>query len=113
MAPDLEQRLAHAIARAGRPSSDYDLNPGTVLPEGRKLRPAGVLLGIVERSAGPRVILTKRAATLRHHPGQIAFPGGKVDPDDDGPVGAALREASEEVGLAELRVLAFSRIQGE
>ena len=47
----------------------------------------------------PRLLLTKRASGLKHHPGQIAFPGGKVDPEDDGPVGAALREAEEEVGL--------------
>jgi 8-oxo-dGTP pyrophosphatase MutT (NUDIX family) len=47
----------------------------------------------------PRVLLTKRASGLKHHPGQIAFPGGKVDPTDDGPIGAALREAEEEVGL--------------
>ncbi|KEO54497.1 hypothetical protein TP2_06095 [Thioclava pacifica DSM 10166] len=47
----------------------------------------------------PRLHLTKRSSHLRHHPGQIAFPGGKVDPQDDGPVGAALREAREEIGL--------------
>src|SRR5690606_725922 len=45
------------------------------------------------------VLLLARAATLRSHPGQIAFPGGRVDPDDDGTVGAALREAQEETGL--------------
>jgi 8-oxo-dGTP pyrophosphatase MutT (NUDIX family) len=47
----------------------------------------------------PQVLLTKRASGLKHHPGQIAFPGGKVDPGDGGPMGAALREAEEEVGL--------------
>ncbi|MFS0705089.1 CoA pyrophosphatase [Cellulomonas sp. 179-A 9B4 NHS] len=45
------------------------------------------------------VLLQRRAATLGHHPGQVAFPGGGIDPDDDGPVGAALREAVEETGL--------------
>ena len=45
------------------------------------------------------VLLTRRAATLAHHPGQISFPGGGVDPDDDGVTGAALREAVEETGL--------------
>ncbi|WQB72002.1 CoA pyrophosphatase [Microbacterium invictum] len=45
------------------------------------------------------VLLLARALTLRSHPGQIAFPGGRVDDDDDGPVGAALREAQEETGL--------------
>ncbi|MBM6404571.1 CoA pyrophosphatase [Phycicoccus sp. CSK15P-2] len=45
------------------------------------------------------VLLTERAHTLRSHPGQVSFPGGAEDPGDDGPVGAALREAEEEVGL--------------
>ena len=45
------------------------------------------------------VLLLSRAATLRSHPGQVAFPGGRVDPGDDGPVAAALREAQEETGL--------------
>lgn len=45
------------------------------------------------------VLLQRRSATLAHHPGQVAFPGGGIDPDDDGPVGAALREAVEETGL--------------
>ncbi|MGL5857982.1 MAG: NUDIX hydrolase [Angustibacter sp.] len=45
------------------------------------------------------MLLTERAASLRSHPGQVSFPGGTVDPQDDGPVGAALREAAEETGL--------------
>ncbi|MBM6398832.1 NUDIX hydrolase [Phycicoccus sonneratiae] len=48
---------------------------------------------------GVDVLLTERAHTLRSHPGQVSFPGGRLDPGDDGPVGAALREAREEVGL--------------
>jgi len=91
--------VLRALTRPGRPSSDYDLNPGIVLPEGRKLRPAGVLVAFEETEAGLQLYLTKRASHLRHHPGQIAFPGGKVDPEDDGPIGAALREAREEIGL--------------
>lgn len=92
-------RLAAALARPTAASSDFDLNPGTVLPPDRVLRPAGVLIAVWDRPDGPQVILTKRASHLKHHPGQIAFPGGKVDPGDSGPEAAALREAQEEIGL--------------
>lgn len=97
-APDLRERLKAAAGVTSSPSSDFDLNPGTVLPEGRVLREAGVLIGVMAGDV-PRVLLTKRASGLKHHPGQIAFPGGKVDPGDAGPIGAALREAEEEIGL--------------
>ncbi|MDT8757509.1 CoA pyrophosphatase [Sphingomonas psychrotolerans] len=60
--------------------------------------PAAVLVAVTDR-AEPGVILTQRTETLRRHPGQVAFPGGRIDPDDDGPVGAALREAHEEIAL--------------
>ncbi|MEM1073657.1 MAG: CoA pyrophosphatase [Pseudomonadota bacterium] len=96
--PDLSEIRA-ALARPGRPSSDFDLNPETVLPEGRKLRPAGVLAAIVEKQRTLHVLLTKRSSALKHHPGQIAFPGGKQDDGDADVTAAALREAEEEVGL--------------
>ncbi|WP_395666043.1 CoA pyrophosphatase [Methylocella sp.] len=60
---------------------------------------AAVLIGLVDHGEEVRVLLTQRAATLRVHAGQIAFPGGKIEPQDDGPTGAALREAREEIGL--------------
>ncbi len=92
-------RLQRALSETGSGSSDFDLNPDTVLPPGRKLRPAGVLIGLIERPDGAHLVLTKRSSRLKHHPGQIAFPGGKQDADDDSPVAAALREAAEEIGL--------------
>lgn len=95
----LLQRLTSAVAAEGTQSSDFDLNPDTVLPTDRTLRAAGVLVGVMDGPDGPSVLLTKRSSKLKHHPGQIAFPGGKVEPDDLGPVQAALREAHEEVGL--------------
>jgi 8-oxo-dGTP pyrophosphatase MutT (NUDIX family) len=92
---DLDRLLAGLAARAAVPSSDYDLNTDIDLPAGRRLRPAAVLIGVAQG----QVILTKRAPHLKHHPGQIAFPGGKLDPGDPDPPAAALREAQEEVGL--------------
>jgi 8-oxo-dGTP pyrophosphatase MutT (NUDIX family) len=61
-------------------------------------QPAAVLVAITDR-AEPGVLLTRRTDTLRTHAGQVAFPGGRIDPGDDGPVAAALREAEEEIGL--------------
>ncbi|MGI9391288.1 MAG: NUDIX hydrolase, partial [Boseongicola sp.] len=99
MGSDLRDQLVKALERDGRPSSDYDLNPDLSLPDGRKLRQASVLVPIVESDSGAQLILTMRAPSLKHHPGQIAFPGGKADEDDNGPVETALREAEEEIGL--------------
>ena len=73
-------RVASVLASDHQASSDFDLNPDITLPAGRVLRDAGVLMLIEERAEGPFVYLTKRASHLKHHPGQIAFPGGKTDP---------------------------------
>jgi 8-oxo-dGTP pyrophosphatase MutT (NUDIX family) len=99
---DDEARLRRAMRLPAGASSDFDLNPGTVLKPGRTLRPAAVLVPVLIDEG--RVLLTKRSSQLKHHPGQVAFPGGKVDDGDDGPDGAALREAWEEVGLPPARV---------
>jgi 8-oxo-dGTP pyrophosphatase MutT (NUDIX family) len=63
------------------------------------IRPAAVLVGVVDHDE-PTIILTQRATHLTDHAGQIAFPGGKIDPTDATPKDAALREAWEEIGLA-------------
>ena len=64
---------------------------------------AAVLVAVTDRPE-PGVLLTLRQPHLRSHAGQIAFPGGKIDPEDTGPVAAALREAEEEIGLAPAQV---------
>lgn len=61
---------------------------------------AAVLLGLVPRDDGLRVLLTRRNDGLRLHAGQVSLPGGRIDPEDDGVLQAALREAREEIGLA-------------
>lgn len=96
---EVADRLRTALCLAGQPSSDFDLNPGFPLPEARRLRPAGVLVPVLIDGSGARLYLTKRSSALRHHPGQIAFPGGKQDPGDADAIAAALREAREEIGL--------------
>lgn len=79
-------------------SSDFDLNPDVILPGRRILRDAAVLVPFQSGPDGLRLMLTKRSSRLRHHPGQIAFPGGKMD-EGETPETTALREAREEVGL--------------
>jgi 8-oxo-dGTP pyrophosphatase MutT (NUDIX family) len=68
-------------------------------PEDHERRSAVLMLFGPDAAGGEDVVLTERAHTLRSHPGQVSFPGGRVDPGDDGSVAAALREAEEEVGL--------------
>lgn len=99
-----EDALRAALARSAGPSSDFDLNPGIRPPAAKHLRPAAVLVPVWLHDDGPRLILTKRSSHLKHHPGQIAFPGGKVDPTDASAEAAALRETHEEIGLPEPRV---------
>jgi len=94
-----QDRLLAALSHDSAASSDFDLNPDVVLPEGRKLRPAGVLVPVMADNDGAKMLLTKRSSRLKHHPGQISFPGGKQDEGDADVTAAALREAQEEVGL--------------
>ena len=70
-----------------------------VRPEASALRPAAVLVPIVDRANGLTMLLTRRAAHLKHHSGQVSFPGGRVAPGDASPEATALREAREEIGL--------------
>lgn len=119
-ANDLLRRLADlpAPARRGAPESktaltaprgDHDLNPELYDPAS-PLRDAAVLVPIVDRARELTVILTRRSDELPDHPGQISFPGGRIDPGDDGAEDAALREAHEEVGLPRDRVRLIGRL---
>jgi 8-oxo-dGTP pyrophosphatase MutT (NUDIX family) len=79
---------------------DLDLDPSLWERAGvAATRPAAVLVGVVDHPE-PTVLLTLRNADLESHGGQIAFPGGKIEPSDASPAAAALREAHEEIGLA-------------
>jgi 8-oxo-dGTP pyrophosphatase MutT (NUDIX family) len=99
---NLAARLREALVLGHRRTPE--LLDGDVL-EGADgdLTPAAVLVAVVDRPE-PGVILTERPLTMRKHPGQISFPGGRIDPGDDGPVAAALREAEEEIALPRHRV---------
>ena len=80
---------------------DWDFESGVDRAE--TLTPAAVLIPVIDRPE-PTVLLTRRTDTMRRHAGQIAFPGGRADPEDSGPVATALREAEEEVALPPVRV---------
>ena len=94
---DVPNALHDLTAEAAR--GDLDLDPDMWARAGVVAsRPAAVLVGIVDRPI-PTVLLTQRTSDLSNHAGQIAFPGGKIDPHDDTPLAAAMREAEEEIGL--------------
>ena len=109
MAHEVADLLA-ALARPAQRSSDFDLNPAFPQPPGQVLRPAAVLVAIQQGPGGARLILTKRASHLKHHPGQIAFPGGKQDDGDADLESTALREAWEEIGLPPGQVAVLGRL---
>lgn len=93
---DLKKTLCRAMENVRQASSDFDLNPDYVPPENRVLKPAAVLIAVTHDGD---LILTKRSAQLKHHPGQIAFAGGRKDDADHDLTQTALREANEEIGL--------------
>ena len=107
---------ARALRLAGLPEDDdfygdHLLNPGSrelIVREG--LSDAAVLVPVVDRADGATLLLTKRAEKMRNHSGQVAFPGGRIDPEDASAEAAALREADEEVGLKAEHVEVIGRL---
>jgi 8-oxo-dGTP pyrophosphatase MutT (NUDIX family) len=89
--------------------SDRELNPGMSAPS-TELRPAAVLVPLIDNPHGMTVLLTQRTAHLSAHAGQISFPGGRIEEHDLDPEAAALRETEEEVGLPRDRVAIVGRL---
>jgi 8-oxo-dGTP pyrophosphatase MutT (NUDIX family) len=110
--PPLDQKdwIARRLARPAPPDA-RGMSDGFRLPgrEGRAT-PAAVLVPVVNRPTGLTMLLTQRSADLPDHPGQISFPGGRVEPDDLSHAHAALREATEEVGLPADRVVVLGEL---
>ena len=89
---------------------DHVLNPGFASTENMALKDASVLFGIIDREDGASVLFTKRTEHLSSHKGQIALPGGKIDPSDNSAESAALRETHEEVGIEPEFVTVLGRL---
>jgi 8-oxo-dGTP pyrophosphatase MutT (NUDIX family) len=110
-AEDFRVRALRARAPSGDDFGDHALNPQMrplIVREG--LTAAAVLVPVVDRGREASVILTTRTERLRSHSGQIAFPGGRIDPGDPSPEFAALRETEEEIGVGRDSVEVLGRL---
>ena len=97
----LRERVGFDHPKARQKRGDLDLNPylSRLQPGDRVLKPAAVLVPLIDRRDGLQVLFTRRADHLARHAGQVSFPGGRVNDDDANVIDAALRETEEEVGL--------------
>jgi len=102
-------RSGSGLAATYGSRGDHSLTPGA-LPPSDGLTGAAVLVPLVDHPSGLTVLLTQRTAHLADHGGQISFPGGRIEPTDEHPVAAALREAEEEVGLPASHVEVVGRL---
>lgn len=100
-ADDFRRRAVREQAPHAIQLGDHVINPDfRDLILGNRLRDAAVLIPVVDRGPEATLLLTKRTDSLRNHSGQVAFPGGRIDPEDGTAEIAAIREAGEEIGLA-------------
>lgn len=104
----IASRLLAAPEAVGR-SRHHEFDGKPLFNADRPTMPAAVLMALVKRAEGHRVLYTDRSEELQVHSGQVAFPGGKIDEGDADAAGAAMREAGEEVGLraSDARVIGF------
>jgi 8-oxo-dGTP pyrophosphatase MutT (NUDIX family) len=100
---------AEAAALREATRGDHDLNPGMTAPSAA-LRPAAVLVPLIDRAEGMSVLLTQRTPHLSAHAGQISFPGGRIEESDADAIDAALRETEEEIGLTRDYVKVIGRL---
>jgi 8-oxo-dGTP pyrophosphatase MutT (NUDIX family) len=103
------EALRACFAQSAAWQSEQESDGGLFRPE-QPLRPAAVLIGLVDRPAGLQVLFTVRAGHLHDHAGQVSFPGGRVEAVDADPVAAALRETQEEIGLDPRHVEVLGRL---
>lgn len=102
--------LAHRLTLPAPPYEPHDLHV-VPIPEGIRVRQAAVMVPLVPREDGIRVLLTQRTAHLSDHACQVSFPGGRVEPDDENREHTALRETEEEIGLAGRHINVLGRLQ--
>lgn len=105
--------LARRLEKTGEPPADaprgdHDLNPGMRADD--PLTPAAVLVPLVTHADATTVMLTQRTDHLEHHPGQVSFPGGHIEPGDGTPEETALRETEEETGLHRRHIDVIGRL---
>lgn len=96
------------VRRNAKLRGDFRIDPRSTIRA--ELRPAAVLVPLIDHGDGMGVVLTQRTSHLNKHAGQISFPGGRIEPDDENAVDTALRETEEEIGLPRERVDIVGRL---